>query len=202
MDATKSSGETARGTLFRADDGFDPLKTGCGWNDLRQHGIVLASVEASKTPVYEQVHRLCSGWSLRPGRRPIRAVHGAMAKGSRAVASPRKEQRTLFDSNRYEVPRLTSTARGIDLARISHTNRRIGPTNQRKLLCCKDLRRFEEGPMPTEYSAESFDFGRWKVAVSGLVTSDAGALIDRAIRMMDRFASCFHGDQEGQFFHG
>ena len=56
--------------------------------------------------------------------------------------------------------------------------------------------------MPTECSAECFDFGivdgrpveaRFD---GGLVTSDAGALMlgatDRAIGMMDRFAACFH----------
>ena len=56
--------------------------------------------------------------------------------------------------------------------------------------------------MPTECSSESFDFGsvegRCVEAAfdAGLVTSHAGALLlgatDRAIRMMDRFASCFH----------
>src|SRR2546430_11198551 len=56
--------------------------------------------------------------------------------------------------------------------------------------------------MPTECSPELFGFapveGREVVAAfdAGAVTSDAGALLlggtDRAIRMMDRFASCFH----------
>ena len=56
--------------------------------------------------------------------------------------------------------------------------------------------------MPTECSAECFDFGivegRPVEAAfdGGLVTSDAGALLlgatDRAIGMMDRFAACFH----------
>src|SRR4051795_13181269 len=55
--------------------------------------------------------------------------------------------------------------------------------------------------MPTECSAERFDFGtvegRSAEAAfdAGLVTSDAGALLlgatDRAIGMMDRFAACF-----------
>ena len=59
--------------------------------------------------------------------------------------------------------------------------------------------------MPTECSAESFDFGsvegrRVEAAFdAGLVTSDAGALLlgatDRAIRMIDRFASCFHDER-------
>ena len=56
--------------------------------------------------------------------------------------------------------------------------------------------------MATECSAEQFDFGTVEGRAveaafdAGLVTSDAGALLlgatDRAIRMMDRFASCFH----------
>ena len=56
--------------------------------------------------------------------------------------------------------------------------------------------------MPTECSAECFDFGIVEGRPveagfdGGLVTSDAGALLlaatDRAIGMMDRFAVCFH----------
>src|ERR1700756_6037410 len=56
--------------------------------------------------------------------------------------------------------------------------------------------------MPTECSADWFGFapveGREVVAAfdAGAITSDAGALLlgatDRAIKMMDRFASCFH----------
>jgi Transposase DDE domain group 1 len=56
--------------------------------------------------------------------------------------------------------------------------------------------------MPTECSAEQFDFGTVEGRAveaafdAGLVTSDAGALLlgatDRAIRMMERFAGCFH----------
>jgi hypothetical protein len=63
--------------------------------------------------------------------------------------------------------------------------------------------------MPTECSAESFDFGtvegRCVEAAfdAGLVTSDAGALLlgatDRAIRMMDRFASCFHDERRPEW---
>jgi Transposase DDE domain group 1 len=63
--------------------------------------------------------------------------------------------------------------------------------------------------MPTECSAESFDFGtvegRCVEAAfdAGLVTSDTGALLlgatDRAIRMMDRLASCFHGARHPQW---
>ena len=55
--------------------------------------------------------------------------------------------------------------------------------------------------MPTECSAERFDFGvvegRAVEAAfdAGLVTSDAGALLlgatDRAIDLVDRFADCF-----------
>src|SRR5438105_12137709 len=56
--------------------------------------------------------------------------------------------------------------------------------------------------MPTECSRDFFGFetveGREVIAAfdAGAITSDAGALLlgatDRAIRMMDRFASCFH----------
>src|ERR1700746_2669552 len=56
--------------------------------------------------------------------------------------------------------------------------------------------------MPTECSAECFDFGNVEdrpveaAFDGGLVTSDAGALLlgatDRAIGMIDRFARCFH----------
>src|SRR5437016_5539142 len=59
--------------------------------------------------------------------------------------------------------------------------------------------------MPTECSAECFDFGivegRPVEAAfdAGLVTSDAGALLlgatDRAIGMMDRLAACFHDER-------
>src|SRR6266404_4655577 len=57
-------------------------------------------------------------------------------------------------------------------------------------------------PMPTECTPDFFGFepveGREVVAAfdTGAITSDAGALLlgatDRAIKMMDRFASCFH----------
>src|SRR5438105_9909467 len=59
--------------------------------------------------------------------------------------------------------------------------------------------------MPTECSAERFDFGivegRPVEAAfdAGLVTSDAGALLlgatDRAIGMLDRFAACFRDER-------
>jgi Transposase DDE domain group 1 len=59
--------------------------------------------------------------------------------------------------------------------------------------------------MPTECSAELFDFepveGRAVEAAfdAGLVTSDAGALLlkttDRAIRLIERFAACFHDER-------
>ena len=59
--------------------------------------------------------------------------------------------------------------------------------------------------MPTECSAECFDFGIVEGRPveagfdGGLVTSDAGALLlgatDRAIGMMDRFAACFHDER-------
>src|SRR5207344_2453825 len=69
--------------------------------------------------------------------------------------------------------------------------------------CCAatTLRRFEEAPMPTECSAEAFDFGTVEgrsveaAFDAGLVTSDAGALLlgatDRAIDLVGRFANCF-----------
>jgi hypothetical protein len=63
--------------------------------------------------------------------------------------------------------------------------------------------------MPTECSAQSFDFGavdgrRVEAAFdAGLVTSDAGALLlgatDRTIRMMDRFALCFHDERRPEY---
>ena len=59
--------------------------------------------------------------------------------------------------------------------------------------------------MPTECIPDLFGFapveGREVVAAfdAGAVTSDAGALLlsatDRAIRMMDRFAVCFHDER-------
>src|SRR4249920_1216406 len=77
--------------------------------------------------------------------------------------------------------------------------------------CCAatTFRRFEEAPMPTECSAEAFDFGtvdgRAVEAAfdAGLVTSDAGALLlrtaDRAIDLIDRFASCFHDQRRPEW---
>ncbi len=63
--------------------------------------------------------------------------------------------------------------------------------------------------MPTECSAQSPDFGavegrRVEAAFdAGSVTSDAGALLlgatDRAIRMMDRFALCFHDERRPEY---
>src|SRR5580658_3104171 len=63
--------------------------------------------------------------------------------------------------------------------------------------------------MPTECSAQSFDFGavegrRVEAAFdAGSVTSDAGALLlgatDRAIRMMDRVALCFHDERRPEY---
>ena len=59
--------------------------------------------------------------------------------------------------------------------------------------------------MPTECSAERFDFGlvgRREVVGSfdgGAITSDAGALLlgktDRAIGLVDRLAACFTDDR-------
>src|SRR5213592_4875842 len=67
--------------------------------------------------------------------------------------------------------------------------------------------------MPTECSAEHFDFGTVEgraVEASfdgGLVSSDAGALLlgatDRAIGLIDRFAACFHDERrEDLIEHG
>ena len=63
--------------------------------------------------------------------------------------------------------------------------------------------------MPTECITQSLDFGtvegrRVEAAFDGgLVTSDAGALLlgatDRAIRMMDRFALCFHDERRPEY---
>src|SRR5664279_2164132 len=63
--------------------------------------------------------------------------------------------------------------------------------------------------MPTEYSAERFDFGVVEGRAvdaafdAGLVTSDAGGLLlgatDRAIGMMDRFAACFHDERRQEW---
>src|ERR1700756_1239448 len=63
--------------------------------------------------------------------------------------------------------------------------------------------------MPTECSADWFGFapveGREVVAAfdGGAISSDAGALLlgatDRAIGMMDRFASCFHDERRPQW---
>jgi len=62
--------------------------------------------------------------------------------------------------------------------------------------------------MPTECSAEQFDFGTVEGRAveaafdAGLVTSDAGALLlgaaDRAIGMMGRFAACFHDERQAE----
>ena len=59
--------------------------------------------------------------------------------------------------------------------------------------------------MPTECSAESFDFGTVEGRAveaafdAGLVTSDAGALLlkttDRAIGLIERFSACFHDER-------
>jgi len=63
--------------------------------------------------------------------------------------------------------------------------------------------------MPTECSSDLFGFapveGRQVVAGfdGGAISSDAGALLlgatDRAIRMMDRFASCFHDERRAEW---
>ena len=64
-------------------------------------------------------------------------------------------------------------------------------------------------PAPAECSAKSFDFGTLEGRCveaafdAGLVASDTGALLlgaaDRAICMIDRFASCFHDERHPQW---
>ena len=64
--------------------------------------------------------------------------------------------------------------------------------------------------MPTECSADLFGFapveGREVVAAfdGGAITSDAGALLlgaaDRAIRLTQRLAACFHDVRRQEFF--
>ena len=94
------------------------------------------------------------------------------------------------------------------LARISHTNRRIGAPNQRKLLCCNDFTQVRGAPRCRQsVSRNRLILAPWKAAVwkrdGGLVTSDAGGLLlgatDRAIRMMDRFALCFHDERRPEY---
>src|SRR6476619_1980478 len=95
----------------------------------------------------------------------------------------------------------TMPSRPSGLARISHSFERIEAPNQRKFFCEKDFAMSRSGPMPTQCSAERFDFGivegRAVEAAfdAGLVTSDAGGLLlrstDRAIGLVDRFAACF-----------
>jgi len=63
--------------------------------------------------------------------------------------------------------------------------------------------------MQTECIAERFDFGVVEGRAveagfdAGMVTSDAGGLLlgatDRAIRMMDRFAACFHDERRPEW---
>ena len=67
--------------------------------------------------------------------------------------------------------------------------------------------------MPTECSAARLDFGAVEGRAveaafdAGLVTSDAGALLlgatDRAINLVERFASCFHDERRADLIeHG
>ena len=80
------------------------------------------------------------------------------------------------------------------LARISHTAQRIGAGINENDCAATIFRRFAERPDADRVSPG----GRAVVAAfdAGAITSDAGALLlgatDRAIRMMDRLASCFH----------
>ena len=55
------------------------------------------------------------------------------------------------------------TAKWSRLARMSHTNERIEAPNQRKLLCPNDFTsNSRKAPMPTECSAEVFDYDNAK----------------------------------------
>src|SRR5260370_24879959 len=89
------------------------------------------------------------------------------------------------------------------LARISHTIQVHRDAESAKVVVpqglCGDSRSV---PMPTECSADLFGFapveGREVVAAfdGGAITSDAGALLlgaaDRAIKLTERLAACFH----------
>ncbi len=88
------------------------------------------------------------------------------------------------------------------LARISHTNWvHRGPESSKVLLQQSLTAKQRSSPMPTECNPKLFEFapveGRRVVAAfdGGTITSDAGAVLlgetDRAIRLTERFASCF-----------
>ena len=91
---------------------------------------------------------------------------------------------------------------GVLLARISHTTKRIGAPNQRKVVVWQRLSSSRSAPMPTECSADLFGFavveGRDVVVAfdGGAISSDAGALLlgtaDHAIKLTERFAACLH----------
>jgi hypothetical protein len=86
----------------------------------------------------------------------------------------------------------------------------IGPLNERKYFCDKDLnvtRRFF--PMPTECTPDRLDFarveGRAVVAsfTGARMTSDAGALLlgatDRVLGLTRRLATCFKDDRDAAY---
>src|ERR1700734_123056 len=102
------------------------------------------------------------------------------------------------DGKRSDCPKAQATAPILD----STTNRAHRGSESAKVVVLQRLLDDSRGaPMPTECSAESFDFGTVKgrpveAAVDGgLVTPDAGALLlgatDRAIDLVDQFALCF-----------
>jgi PadR family transcriptional regulator, regulatory protein PadR len=89
--------------------------------------------------VYPALHRLeeagllSSRWvTAESGRR--RRIYALTRRGTRALI----ERRAVWQQ--------FAAAIGGLLARISHTNRRIGPPNQRKLLCCNDFTQVRGAP--------------------------------------------------------
>src|SRR6185437_13870429 len=96
------------------------------------------------------------------------------------------------DANTAKPPRLSST-----LPLVSASGLRISES----CFARTTFRDSRTAPMPTECSAERFDFGVVEGRAvdaafdAGLVTSDAGALLlgatDRAIDLVSRFADCF-----------
>src|SRR5215471_21836242 len=70
----------------------------------------------------------------------------------------------LLSSRRFEIKSAGSSPAGLD--RISHTNRRIGPANQRKLLCRNDLTQIRgESRCRQSVARNRSILELWKVAV-------------------------------------
>ena len=103
------------------------------------------------------------------------------------------------------LPSGAKRLRVAELARVSHTAECIGPRINENRCAATIFVDSRNAPMLTECRPDLFGFapveGREVVAAfdAGAITSDAGALLlgatDRAIRMMDRFASCFHDER-------